>query len=163
MCTSCIKEDVVTVEGAYVEWDAAVHNANAGGRTYPIITRLPLGGQQVNNQDPLITSASGTITLRVNLVAAHRSTDTEFSFSAVTGEDLPAGHVAAVEGVHYTTTGRVTIPANSSFGEAEITLLNDENGSGATFLLLELQGAGDVQIMQNKKRIGLSIAQMNAE
>lgn len=158
--SSCIKDDHVTLQESFVEWDAAVHNANAGGRTYPVITRQVLGGQPQNNADPVINSNIGVVKLRVNLVGPHRSTPTEFTFSAVDGEPALANHVYAVAGTHYNTSGKVTIPANSSFGEAEITINKASSAGQAALLVLELQGAGDVKLMENKKKIGISIAQV---
>ncbi len=158
----CLKDDVVTLDGAYVEWDAASFNANAAGRTYPIITRVPRGGEPVNNADPLINSNSGTIAFRVNLVGAHRSTATEFNFVAVEGEEMPnANHDPAVSGIHYTTTGRVVIPANSSFGQVEISLVETPSAGRSVFLVLEIQGAGDIAPMEREKRIGISIPQVS--
>lgn len=158
--SSCIKDDKVILEGSYVEWDAAVQNANAGGRTYPIIIRHVLAGQQQNNADPVLNSNSGVIKLRVNLVGPHRSSPITFNYKAVEGETLPANTVAAVSGTHYSMNGTVTIPANSSFGEVEITVNPASAAGNAALLVLELEGSGDVKLMETKKRIGLSIAQV---
>lgn len=159
--SSCIKDDVVVLEGSYVEWDAAVHNANAGGRTYPIITRQVVGGQQQNNADPVLNTNIGTIKLRVNLVGPHRSSPVEFRYSAV-NDELLANHIQAVEGTHYSTSGTVTIPANSSYGEVEIAVRPTTAAGSPLQLVLELEGSGDVKLMENKKRIGMSIAQVAA-
>lgn len=157
---SCIKDDKIVIDGSYVEWDAAVQNANAGGRDYPIIQRQVVGGQQQNNADPVLNTNIGTIKLRVNLVGPHRSSPIEFRYFAVEGEPLAANHVQAVSGTHYSTSGTVTIPANSSFGEVEITVNPASAAGNPLQLVLELEGSGDVKIMENKKRIGLSIAQV---
>lgn len=152
--TSCIKDDSVILDGSFVEWDAATYNANAAGQLYPVLTRTPRYGEPQNNADPLITRSVGSVKLRINLVGAHRPNSTELTFQAVqTG-------TTAVAGTHYSTTGKVTIPANSSFGEAEIQILNPGASTGTRDLVLELVGNGDVKPSENEKRIALRISQL---
>jgi hypothetical protein len=110
--SSCVKNNDVLYTGSVVELDAATFNANAVGVTFPILSRRPADGRaSTPTLDPLLTRASGTIQLRVNLVGAQRTTDTEVSYQVI------AGGTSAIEGIHYAPLpGKVVIPANSSFG-----------------------------------------------
>ncbi len=152
--SGCIKNDLATVKGTFAEFDATTWNANASGKTYPILTRVPAYGRAVNTSDPLLTKNSGTVKIRVNLVGAQRSTDTEISYSVD-----PAS--TAVAGTHYVALpGKVTIPANSSFGEINLQILSTSSAPPASVdLILVLTGGADVKPNENYKYIGLRIAQ----
>lgn len=165
--TSCLKDNETTFGGAVVEMDAAAYNARAAGLTYPLLSRVPGYGRAVFTSaqaasgafpsvpaDPLITNTSGLIKFRVNLVGAQRSTPTTVGYTVV------AAGTTAVAGTHYTTGNSVVIPANSSFGEISVQILNTGVASATPrTLVLELTGAADLPPSQNVKSIGISIAQ----
>ena len=156
--SSCMKEDRALLKDSFVEFDAATYNANAAGVDYPMLTRVPRYGEPVNTgattADPAITRTSGTIKFRVNLVGAQRSTPTVVEYGVV------ADKTTAVSGTHFTTASSVTIPANSSFGEVTVVVLNAGASSVARDLVLELRGASDLPPSQNEKRIGIRISQL---
>jgi hypothetical protein len=152
--TSCLKDNETKFEGAVVEMDAAAFNARAAGQTYPLLTRVPSGSFPAVPADPLITRTSGEIKFRVNLVGAQRSTPTTVGYTVV------AAGTTAVSGTHYTTGNTVVIPANSSFGEISVQVINSGVVSATPrTLVLELTGAADLPPSQNIKSIGISIAQ----
>lgn len=166
--SSCLKDNEIKYEGNFVEMDAAVYTANSAGQTYPIITRLPQYGQPIISAniaatatqpailaDPLITRASGTIKFRVNLVGRQKSTAT------VIGYTIFATGTTAVSGTHYTTGSTISIPANSSYGEIEVQILNTGTSSTTVRdLVLELTGASDLPPSENEKRVGIRISQL---
>ena len=166
--TSCLKDNETKFTGAVVEMDAATYNARATGFTYPLLLNLPGYGRPAYNAiqpasgvnpavpaDPLITRASGVIKFRVNLVGAQRSTDTTVGYSVVTAQ------TTAVSGTHYTTGNTVVIPANTSFGEITVTVVNPGVSSPtARKLVLELTGASDLKVSENVKAIGINISQL---
>jgi hypothetical protein len=165
--SSCLKDNETKYSGDFVEMDAAAYNARAAGQTYPILTRVPGYGRPVFTAaqaasgvypavpaDPTITRTSGQIKFRVNLVGPQRSTDTTVGYTVVS-----AG-TTAVSGTHYTTGNTVVIPANSSFGEITVNVLNPGVSSTTPVtLVLELTGASDLPPSENVKRLGISIAQ----
>jgi len=153
--SGCIKNDLATVKGSFAEFDATTWNANASGKTYPILTRVPAYGRAVNTSDPLLTRNSGTVKIRVNLVGPQRSTDTEVSYS------VDAASTTAVAGTHYVALpGKVTIPANTSFGEISLQILSTSSAPPATVdLVLVITGGADVKPNENYKYVGLRIAQ----
>lgn len=151
---SCIKDEPILLQGSFVEFDAATYNVNAAGLTYPIITRLVRYGEASNNADPLLTRLSGLVKFRINLVGAQRSSATTVTYQVV------ASGTTAVSGTHFTTTGTTTIPANSSFGEVEIQILNPgATTTGPRDLVLQLIGATDLPPSENEKSIGIRITQ----
>lgn len=151
--TSCIKEEYTTLQGSFVEFDAATYNANAAGLTYPILTRFVRYGEASNNADPALTRTSGLIKFRINLVGPQRSTATTVTYQVV-----PTA-TTAVPGTHFTTSGTVTIPANSSFGEVEVQILNPGATTGSKDLVLVLIGSSDLPPSENDKSLGIRIAQ----
>ena len=162
LLTSCIKEDIKTFQGNTVaEFDAAVYNSVAAGFTYPILTRAAGYGRAVSaSLDPTITRASGMVKLRINLVGLQRSKDEILNYRVMT-EVVPfSPNALAVSGTHFTTGSSVTIPANSSFGEITIAIIN--TGVSSTTpreVHLELTGNTDVMASQNYKKIAIRIAQ----
>lgn len=157
---------------AQVEFDATSLNAVASGRTYPILTRVPGFGRSVIATsvaatgvvaDPLLTRTSGTIRFRVNLITAQQPVDQTISYRVVatekdaTGADVTV--TTAVSGTHYTTTGTFVIPANSSFGELTIQVLNPGATTGTRDLVLELVGNDNVKPSVNYSKLGLRISQ----
>jgi hypothetical protein len=86
-------------------------------------------------------------------VGAQRATATAVTYQVV------ATGTTAVSGTHFTTTGTATIPANSSFGEVEIQILNPGSTTTSRDLVLELTGAADLPPSANEKGLGIRIAQ----
>lgn len=159
LLSSCIKNNDVIYTAAAVELDAATWNANSVGVTYPILTRQPAAGRASSSSftsDSVITRRSGKIQLRVNLVGSQRTTDTEVTYSIE-----PSGTTTtAVAGTHYTALpGKLTIPANSSFGIIDIQLLNPGATSGTVDLIIKLTGGTNVSVSQNYNTVGLRISQ----
>ena len=159
--SSCIKNDLVTVNDLVVEFDATVYNTPITGQIYPVLTRVPVYGASVVAANPSITRASGSIKFRVNLVGAQQSTDQAIKFKAVATPVLPAGVAAAAASTHYTITGTVVIPANTSFGEAVVTIVNPGVSSATPVgLVLELEGNETVKPSANYKFLGMQISQL---
>lgn len=155
---SCIDPSYeVLWEGAAVEFDAAVWNNPAAGRTYPILNRVPAQGRATSTTagtpDPLITRASGTVPLRVNLISKHLPSAQTFPITVV------SDGTTAQSGVHYTVPNTVTVPANESFGIIEVTILNPGPGTGSVDLVLELGGNNDIPVAENYKMVAIRIAQ----
>lgn len=159
--TSCIKNEDVLYTGAVVEMDAATWNANSVGVTYPILTRQPAAGRATSAtfaSDSVITRRSGTVRLRVNLVGAQRSTPTEVTYEVISHPDAAVAN--AVAGTHYAALpGKLTIPANSSFGFIEVQILNPGASSGTRDLIIRLTGGTDVRVNTNYSAVGLRISQ----
>jgi len=151
--SSCAKNDEILYNGSVVEWDGATYNARSSGKEYTLFTRVPLYGGAVNNNQPLVTRKSGTVKLRVNLVGAHRGSATEIGYRVVDTE------TTAVAGTHYTTDNKVVIPANSSFAEVEVKILDAGAPAGVKTLVLELTGNTEILPSNRHKQIGLSINQ----
>ncbi|WP_342647975.1 hypothetical protein [Mucilaginibacter sp. CSA2-8R] len=159
--SSCMKDDRVTFTDTVFEWDAGI-NARAAGVDYPILTRVPAYNKVVTNADPLITRTSGTIKFRINLVGPQRSTPTTVTYQALQLTPNTATPLIqpAVAGTHYTITGSCVVPANSSFGEAEVAILNP--GVSSTIsrdIVLEILSTSDVKPSENYKRLGIRIAE----
>jgi hypothetical protein len=75
------------------------------------------------------------------------------------GLPLP-GVSIKVSGTHFTTGTSVTIPANSSFGEVSVQVINTPTASATpVILILQLEETGGIKPSENFKTIGLSIAQ----
>jgi hypothetical protein len=152
--SSCIEQDYVTWNGALVEWDATVMNNPAPGRTYPLLVRQPRPTFALANADALLTRASGTVTLRVNFVAPQRSSDETITYRVV-----PEG-TTAVAGTHYNVSGTAVIPANSSFADVTIQVINPGVASATPVdLVLELEGNATIQPSERYKLVGVRIAQ----
>jgi hypothetical protein len=159
LLSSCIEQDELLFEDSVVEFDASTWEAKSvvGGvaKNYLLLTRVPKYGWPTTTADPLIARTSGTVKLRVNLVGAQRSTAEEVTFKVVPEE------TTAIEGVHYTTTGKVTIPANSSFGELEVKILNPGTSSATPVnLVLQLDGNASLPASANYSRLGIQIRQI---
>ena len=153
--TGCIKQDNILIKELQVEFDAASWNARGAGVTYPIITRLPPYGMPLAATDPLITRASGTIRFRVNLIGAHQATQQTLNFSVV------ATGTTAVSGTHFTIPGTIVIPANSSFGEAVVNVINPGVTSATPVtLVLEVTGNSLIKGATELNKIGIQISQL---
>lgn len=158
---SCIKNENPVFVKSVLEFDAAAYNANAAGLTFPVLTRVPGYGRAVISsgslQDPLLTRNSpGVKKFRINLIGGQLPTPTKVFYQLYPG-------TTAIEDVHYKKpSGELIIPANSSFGEMEIEILNP--GAPATPGPVELRfllagGLNGVSTSANYRIIGLSIAQ----
>lgn len=165
----CIKEEVKSYTGKPVlEFDAAVLNSAATGVKFPMLTRVPKYGLTTVTGDPAISRASGVIKFRINLVGPQSATEQVISYKVVSADysstlDVPTGtsaRLAAVAGTHFSTTGTCTIPANSSFGEVTITVINPGTSSTVSrYLVLEIDGNASFSSSENYKRIGIQISQ----
>lgn len=154
---SCIKNENPVFVRSVVEFDAAAYNANAAGLTFPLLTRVPGYGRAASSGDPALSRTNtGVKKFRVNLIGGQLPTPTKVYYQVFAG-------TTAVEGVHYKKpSGEVTIPANSSFGEMEIEILNPGAPAtpGPVELRLLLTGGGNgVTSSTNYRIIGLRIAQ----
>jgi hypothetical protein len=139
--TACFqKQDFTFDERTLVEFQETITLTPATGLTYPLIS--------VNN-------GAGAVTRRVNLVGRQRTSAETITFTVV------ADASTAVQGVHYNLNGGTfQIPANSSFGDCTINILQAPQGTaGQTVrLVLQLEGnGGDILPNENYKRIGYTI------
>ena len=153
--TGCVKNELTVYKGSLVEFDAATWNANSTGLTYPMMTRVPAVNAATGSTAASLTKATGTVSLRVNLVGAQRSTATTFNY-------VVASESTAVAGTHYTApTGTGTIPAFSSFGTVTITILSPAASSATPVdLVLQLVNSADINVSTNYAKVGLRIAQL---
>ncbi|MGB8193438.1 MAG: DUF4843 domain-containing protein [Chitinophagaceae bacterium] len=153
---SCVKNEEAIFTGGVIEFDAATWNANAVGVNYPILTRVPPFARAVSTTvDSTLNKTRGVIKIRVNLVGPQRNTPTEITYQV-----LPTV-TTAVAGTHYTALpGTLTIPANASFADIDLQLLNTATAPPATVdLVLELRSGTNVSVNPNYNRVGLRIAQ----
>jgi hypothetical protein len=153
---SCVKNELPVFTAPVAEFDAASWNANAAGLSFPILTRVPGYGRAAATTDPLLTRTSpGINKFRVNLVGQQMPTETEVYviMNSVTS--------TAVAGTHYRSfTPVVKIPANTSFGEVEVDILNPGvAGAARTLELILSSGTNGIKSNPNYNRIRLSIAQ----
>jgi hypothetical protein len=153
--TGCVKNELTVYKGSVVEFDAATWNANFTGRTYPMMTRVPTLNAATPSSAASLTRATTSVSLRVNLVGAQRSTATTFNY-------VVASESTAVAGTHYTAlSGTGTIPAFSSFGTVTVTLLNPGVSSATPVdLVLELVNSPDINVSKNYAKVGLRISQL---
>ncbi|MCH7414814.1 DUF4843 domain-containing protein [Belliella sp. R4-6] len=116
-----------------VEFNSPVSNAN--------FTRLTNAG-------------AGVISEQVNLIAPQFSSDQTITFR------VDSELTTAEAGVHYNlgSNGSFVIPANSSFGSAQVEILGTAIPAGTTRLLvLELVGNDVIKPSENHKRVRISI------
>jgi hypothetical protein len=165
--SSCIKNDLINFEGTTLEFDAATYNAKASGQVYPLLTRVPGYGRATRTApvaattlspaapaDPLLTRASGLVKYRVNLVGTQRNEATTVTYRVV------ATGTTAVSGTHYTTGTSLVIPANSSYGELSVQIVNPGVASATpVILILELVDSNGIIPSLNFKTIAISISQ----
>jgi hypothetical protein len=161
--TSCIKNDGPTGSAQIVaEFDAAVLNTPLTGQKYPMLQRVPKYGSAVasGTTDPAITRTSGNIKFRVNLVGPQQPTDQTLNIKVVASPALGTGVDPAVAGTHFTVPATMVIPANSSYGEVTITII-DPGASSATPVgfVIEIEGNGTVKPSENYKFLGVRISQ----
>lgn len=151
--SSCIENEPVLFDKSLAEFDATVWNAPAAGINYPLLTRVPGYGRAAVTADPLITRTSGAINFRVNLVSAQLSSDQVLNISVVSDK------TTAISGTHFNIPATVTIPANSSYGEFTVTVLNPGATTGSVDLVLQIDGNETVKPSENFKKLGIRIAQ----
>jgi hypothetical protein len=155
---SCIKNELPVWTTAQVEFDASSWNTNAAGRTYPILTRVAGYGRVASTADPVLSrTAPGIKKFRVNLVGKQFDQPQTIQYDLFGGN----GGSTAVEGKHYKISRQLVIPANSSFGELEVEILNPgaQTGVTAVDLLLVLNGKEGINRSVNYSILGLRIAQ----
>lgn len=118
-----------------LEFEDAVINGNASGKTFPILGPVP--------------AEQGKATFRVNMTGEQSNRDRVLSFRIVPEE------TTAVDGRDFTLPhgNEFVIPANSSFGFIEVDLLPD--GSGSPTLVLELLPQEDMKVLDRYHKIGL--------
>jgi hypothetical protein len=158
MMSSCIKNELPVWTTATMEFDAATWNTNAAGRTYPILTRIPIYGRVVAAADPALSrNLPGVKKFRVNLVGRQFEQPVTLNFDLFGGD----GGSTAVEGKHFKISRKVTIPAKSSFGELEVEILNPgaQAGVASVDLLLILQDTDGIATSLNYRILGLRITQ----
>jgi hypothetical protein len=153
---SCVKNELPVFTAPVAEFDAASWNANAAGLNFPVLTRVPGYGRPVAAADPLLTRTSpGIKKFRVNLIGQQLPTESEVY---VIHNNVTS---TAVAGTHYKSYSPVVkIPANSSFGEVEVEILNPGvAGAARTLELILSTGTNGVKGNPNYNTIRLSIAQ----
>ena len=138
---SCFKEpDQTFNEQTFVEFQNTVVSTPAVGRTYPIIA---------------VARGAGIRSQQVNLVGVQRPTDSPIKF-------VVDSLTTAVAGTHFKLGGDGTfsIPANNSFGQCQVEILNPARDSGKSVdLILRLEGNGsDIKPSENYRRIGYRIS-----
>jgi hypothetical protein len=180
LITSCVKNEEIVYTGRLAEIDAATWNANSGGVTYPILTRRVPDNRPVSTSvDSTLRRLNGSTRVRINLVGPQSTKDetvgykifsspiATISFPATISGQTPSAAAAnlavsnAVAGTHYAALlGKVTIPANSSFGFIDISILNPGSTAGqARFLGIQLDSTGTILPSPNYNKVGLVIDQ----
>lgn len=162
--SSCIKEEVKSFQGkTVIEFDATVLNSATTPYTYHVATRTPPFGIPTTtaNSTAITRSLTTPVRLRVNLVGAHRSSDEVLTFKVLTDVTPTAPNMLATAGTHYNITGTTfTIPANSSFGEVVINIVNPGvSSTNPREVHVELVGNDNIKPSENYKRVGIRIAQ----
>ena len=135
--SSCIEQNYPKWEGSLLEFQDAVVTTPVAGETYPRIT---------------VANTVGTVSLRVNLVGAHRASDEIIMYSAVTG-----AATTAVSGKDYTMTGKLTIPKGSSFGTLTVNIIDTKKIGGTVDLLLQLDGNDEISYNTNYNKVQIRI------
>jgi len=160
--TSCIKQIDKTFTGATViEFDATVLNTATSPYTYHVATRTPpYGIQTTTANSTAITRTIGQVKLRVNLVGAQIPSEQQLEYKVVTDVTPTSPNMLATQGTHFNTGTKFTIPANSSFGEITIDVLNTGvSSTNPREVHLELVGNESIKPSENYKRVGIRIAQ----
>lgn len=138
---SCFKDNKVAFDSlTLVEFQDAIVNSNALGKTFPLLAS---------------TNVAQIKVLRINLVGAQRDKDEVIKFSIDPTEST------AVAGTNYDLAGvsSITIPAKSSFGELKVNILRAPAQSGKTVnLVFVLEGNGtDIKANTNYRKVGYRI------
>lgn len=153
LTSSCIEQEYPLWSASVIEWDATVMNNPALGKTFPLLTRQPRPTFALSTADAVINRSIGTVTLRVNFVSPQRTSDETITMRVVGDE------TTAVAGTHYNVPTSAVIPANSSFVDVPITILNPGVGTGSVDLVLELEGNATIAPSERYKMVGIRIAQ----
>ena len=161
--TSCIKQIDKTFTGAaVVEFDATVVNSVTSPYTYHVATRTPPFGIPTTtaNSTAITRTLTTPVKLRVNLVGAQLAKEEVLEYKVLTDVTPSSPNLLAVQGAHFNTGTKVTIPANSSFGEITIDVLNTGTSSTSPREVhLELVGNASIKPSENYKKVGIRIAQ----
>ena len=139
--SSCFKENKQLFDSmVLVEFQDAIVNSNALGKTFPILAS---------------TNVAQVKVLRINLVGAQRDKDEVIKFSIDPTEST------AIAGTNYDLGGAtsITIPAKSSFGELKVNILKAPAQAGKTVtVVFALEGNGtDINPNTNYKKVGYRI------
>ena len=179
---SCIKQIDKTFTGkTVVEIDPTVLNSSNSVAGYPVISRIPVSGRPALTTDSTLRRLNNrTVQIRINLVGSQSESDrtvgykiittsplTTFSFPATATGQSPSAAAAtlnvssAISGTHYRLVeGLCTIPARSSFGFIDVSILpTSPNPGQARFLGIQLDSSGSVLPNPNFNKIGLIIDQ----
>jgi len=184
--SACIKEDDKTFQGeTTVEIDATALNPVSTPFNHPLLLQAPRSGIPITlltttcsntaTAEPFIRRTSGSVTLRVNLVGRTEKSNRDIDVvafpvsaqipSITFRQPSPCSNVTvttadAIAGTHYAfASGKINIPADSSFGYVTINILNAGATAGqARVLGLELRQAG-LKPSENYKRIAIAIDQ----
>ncbi len=178
---SCIKQIDKTINGPVVaEIDATPLNSSNATAGYPVLTRIPAFARPVSTADSTLRRLNGIVKIRINLVGPQSGTDqtvgykimpatplTTIAFPATASGQTPAAAAAtlsvsnATVGTHFTAlSGLCTIPANSSFGTIDVSVLNSVASAGqARFLGIQLDSTGTIKPNPNYNRLGLILDQ----
>lgn len=151
--SSCIEQEFPLFEDSLIEWDATVMNNPALGKDFPLLIRVPRPNFALATSDPLITRSTGVLSLRVNFVSPHKANEENFTYRVIADE------TSAIEGVHYNLSGQAILPANSSFADVQIQILDPGAGDGVVDLVLELVGNSAVRPSERYKKVGIRISQ----
>lgn len=160
--SSCIKQLDKTIQGnPVVEFDATVLNSATTPYTYHVTTKVPTYGYPTPTAAAAITrTATTSVKLRVNLVGAQKNTDQTITYKVLTDVVPVNPNLLGVSGTHYNTGTSFVIPANSSFGEITINVLNSGvSSTNPREVHLELVGNESIKPSENYKRVGIRIAQ----
>ena len=156
--SSCIKDVESKYEAAsFIEFDANIFNAPVTPYAYTVVTRNVPYGYTSATTYPLISRTSGVIKLRVNVVGKTFSEAQVITYNVITTPAPVSPNALAVEGTHYTTPGTLTIPANSTFGELTLNIVNP-GVSSATLREVHLQLVGNSTLPVSKGSSASTVA-----
>jgi hypothetical protein len=160
--SSCTKELEVNYPAkTFIEFDANVFNAPTTPYSYTVVTRnVPFGYASATSY-PLISRTSGMIKLRVNVVGEPLGGKEQvITYKVITNATPVSPNALAVSGTHFTTTGSLTIPANSLYGELTINILNPGVSSTTPREIhLELEPNSDVGVTGTSNKVAVRISQ----
>ena len=162
---SCVDNEEILLKENLVEFDASTYNANGLTKTYPVVRQVPPYGFAILASSPLISRTSGVLQFRINVVGPQSSTSREISYKVVPSEtftqtisSVSRTAQPAMSGTNFTTSGKVTIPANSSFGILSVTIVDPGAALPNDLLLvLELEGNSELKPSFPDKQLGIWI------
>lgn len=167
--TSCFRDTKVIFPNTIVEFDDAVIRSSiplVDDKVFPIYPSFPAIAS---------LRAAGTLSARVNLVGAQRSSDqtvkvvfdaaaTEAAVKSIRATSPATATItAAVEGTHFriNNSGNVTIPANNSFGTASLDIINvtaATTPATSVVFVVRLEGTDNIKPSENFKRIAFRVS-----